>query len=184
MTNTILNIHSDLISRCREKDSQAQYEIYKLYSKAMLNTAYRIVGVVEDAEDVLQDSFTSAFKNLHTYREESSFGAWLKRIVVNKALTLTSKRQKEIMIAESEYEVSYDPSADDFEVEFSVEKIKSAIEDLPNGFKNVITLYLFEGFDHKEIAEVLNINESTSKTQYKRAKDKLREILKSDIKYG
>ncbi|MEP0368273.1 MAG: RNA polymerase sigma factor [Cyclobacteriaceae bacterium] len=184
MTNTTLNIHADLISRCRNNDSQAQYEIYKLYSKAMLNTAFRIIGVVEDAEDVLQESFVSAFKNLHTYREEASFGAWLKRIVVNRALTLAAKKQKEMLIPEVTDEVSEETPKDETDLKLSVEKVKQGIEVLPPGFKSVLTLYLFEGFDHKEIADVLNISESTSKSQYKRAKDKLKEILKSEVKYG
>lgn len=150
----------------------------------MLNTAFRIIGVVEDAEDVLQESFVSAFKNLHSYREEASFGAWLKRIVVNRALTLAAKNQKDMFIPEIEEDVPEETSKDEIELKLSVEKIKQALEELAPGFKSVLSLYLFEGFDHKEIAEILNISESTSKSQYKRAKDKLKEILKSEVKYG
>ncbi|MFT6866749.1 MAG: RNA polymerase sigma factor (sigma-70 family) [Cyclobacteriaceae bacterium] len=184
MTSTTLNIHADLISRCRENDSQAQFEIYKLYAKAMLNTAFRIVGSVEEAEDVLQESFVSAFKNLHTYREEAAFGSWLKRIVVNRALTELKRRKNEILILESGEDVAEEPPKDYSEIHLSIDKIKEAMMDLPKGFRSVLTLYLFEGYDHKEISDILNITESTSKTQYKRAKDKLREILKSEIKYG
>ncbi len=150
----------------------------------MLNTAYRIIGNVEEAEDALQESFISAFKNLHTYREEAAFGAWLKRIVVNRSLTALNRRKNEILIPESGEDVLEEVSADDSEIQLSIEKIKEAMIDLPAGFRSVLTLYLFEGYDHKEIAEILNISESTSKTQYKRAKDKLKELLKSEIKYG
>lgn len=150
----------------------------------MLNTAYRIVGVVEDAEDVLQESFINAFKSIHSYREEASFGAWLKRIVINKALTAATKKQNEILIPEMENDIEDEIPYNDSEIRLSVEKVKEAVKELPNGFRNVLTLYLFEGFDHKEIAEILNISESTSKTQYKRAKDKLKELIKSEIKYG
>lgn len=184
MTNKTLNIHADLISRCRENDSQAQHEIYKLYAKAMLNTAYRIVGVVEDAEDVLQEAFINAFKSLHTYRSEASFGAWLKRIVINKALTAVGKRQLEVSMPEDGLEVADDKPRDDGDIHFNVQRVKEAIQVLPIGFKNVLTLYLLDGYDHREIADILSISESTSKTQYKRAKDKLREILKSKVKYG
>lgn len=184
LTNSTLNIHAELIARCRQNDAQAQYEIYQLYAKAMLNTAYRILGVLEDAEDVLQDSFINAFKSIHTYREEASFGAWLKRIVVNKALSAAGKVKLDLMSTAEDFDVADEAPRDDSQMQLNVQKVKSAMEALPPGFKNVLTLYLIEGFDHKEIAEVLNISESTSKTQYKRAKEKLKELLKSEVKYG
>ncbi len=180
-----VNIHADLIRRCKKQDRAAQFEIYQLYKKAMFNTALRITGESTDAEDVLQDAFVSAFQNLNSYREDATFGAWLKRIVVNKALNHVQKSKKDLMLAdeikEQEPQVDW---AEEKEPVYSVDKIKGAMNQLPSGFRTVLSLYLFEGYDHKEISEIMGITESTSKSQYKRAKDKLKLILKQEVNYG
>ncbi len=152
----------------------------------MLNTAFRIVGTRADAEDVLQESFVSAFKNIDSYREEAAFGAWLKRVVVNRALTHLRNMQRQLFFSEVEEEpmIVDDDPLDEVSMELEVANVKEAVLNLPDGFRSVLTLYLFEGYDHKEISEILNISESTSKTQYKRAKDKLKELLKSKMSYG
>jgi RNA polymerase sigma-70 factor (ECF subfamily) len=180
-----INIHADLIGKCRNDDRTAQFEIYKLYSKAMYNTALRITGGELEAEDALQESFVSAFKNIHNYRSEASFGSWLKRIVINKSLNLVQKTKKDLMMVEDlKEDMEVVEWSDESEPEYSVEKIKQVMNELPSGFRTVLTLYLFEGYDHKEIAEILGITESTSKSQYKRAKDKLKQLLKEKINYG
>lgn len=134
----------------------------------------------EEAEDVLQESFTDAFLKLHTFRHESSFGAWLKQIVVNKCINTLRKRKPDIFLSDS---VPFNDETDttefeDDELQLKVEKIRRAIQLLPEGYRVIFSLYLLEGYDHEEIAEILNISESTSKTQYMRAKNKIREILK------
>ncbi len=180
-----VNIHSDLIRRCKKQDRTAQFEIYQLYKKAMFNTAFRITGEHTDAEDVLQDAFVSAFQNLNSYREDATFGAWLKRIVVNKALNQVQKSKKDLMLVdelkENESQVEW---TEETEPIYSVGNIKLAMQQLPSGFRTVLSLYLFEGYDHKEISEILGITESTSKSQYKRAKDKLKQIIKMEVNYG
>jgi len=151
----------------------------------MFNTALRITGERTDAEDVLQDAFVSAFQNLNSYREDATFGAWLKRIVVNKALNHVQKVKRDLMLVEeAEKEVNEIDWIEESEPNYSVESIKRALNDLPTGFRTVLSLYLFEGYDHKEISEILGITESTSKSQYKRAKDKLKLILKQEVNYG
>lgn len=185
MEPTTVNIHGDLIEKCRSNDSAAQFEIYKLYNKAMFNTALRITGEQTDAEDVLQDAFVSAFQNLASYRADAAFGAWLKRIVINKALNHVQKSKRDLMIAdENETEVEIESWNDQPEPQYSVESIKSGMNMLPSGFRTVLSLYLFEGYDHREISQILKISESTSKTQYKRAKDKLKTILMQEVNYG
>lgn len=172
-----MNIHADLINRCRSQDPSAQYELYKLYSKAMYNTALRITGNSEDAEDALQEGFLSAFRNINSYREEAAFGAWLKRIIVNKSITLWNKRKVKM---ETGLDDQFDlPEIESEEPQYDVSAIKAAMVELPDGFRNVLSLYLLEGYDHSEIAEIMGITESTSKTQYKRAKERLRTILTS-----
>ena len=151
----------------------------------MFNTAYRIVQEQEEAEDVLQESFVNAFKNLNQYRGDSTFGSWLKRIVINNALNKVKKRKLEVSTLDEEHTEIEEPQAiQDKDMKLSVERIKQAIEILPSGFRQVFTLYQFEGYDHKEIGEILGITESTSKSQYNRAKKKLRSMLTKEVIYG
>lgn len=174
MSDNQYNIHSELIERCKRFDQTAQKEIYGLYAKAMLNTAYRITSNIEDAEDVLQESFVSAFKNIHSFRGDASFGAWLKRIVINRAINLT---RKQVILETEEEESTFDPFNDERTDSELVEKVKAAILELLSGFRQVFSLYCMEGYDHKEIAEILQITESTSKTQYKRAKERIKKMI-------
>ncbi len=177
-----VNIHSDLIARAMINDQGAQFELYKKYSAAMYNTALRITKNTALAEDVLQESFLNAFQSLVFYRGEASFGSWLKRIVINKAITMAKKESKfELVEDEGQLE-----RVEEVEVEslYDVDGVKQAIMELPDGFRTVLSLYLIEGYDHKEIAEIMEITESTSKTQYKRAKEKLRTILKTQMNHG
>ena len=184
MEASTLNIHADLIERCKDHDRSAQFEIYKLYSKAMFNTALRITGEQIEAEDVLQDAFVSAFNHLESYRQDASFGAWLKRIVINTALNHVRKKKKDLMLADDLINEERETWEEESEPLYSVESVKRAMRALPSGFRTVLSLYLFEGYDHKEISEILGISESTSKSQYKRAKDKLKMILKKEVNYG
>jgi RNA polymerase sigma factor (sigma-70 family) len=145
----------------------------------MYNIGYRITGNGEDAEDVLQEAFISAFKNLDNYRGDATFGAWLKRIVVNKSINVLKKRKHELMPADDEWDVPDEEPAGDYKEGLTVDRVKKAIEALPDGYRSVLSLYLLEGYDHQEIAGILGITESTSKSQLNRAKGKLREILLS-----
>ena len=147
----------------------------------MYNVGYRIVNNADEAEDVLQEAFISAFKSLHHYRGDSTFGAWLKRIVVNKAINHVSKRKFERIPEDDHWDIGEEVQKDEFEdFPFTVERVKRAIELLPDGYRMVLSLYLLEGYDHQEIAEILKITESTSKSQVNRSKKKLKEILESN----
>ncbi len=174
------NIHQDIIDGCIAGDKSAQYQLYRLYSKAMYNVCFRIVNTSEDAEDVLQEAFISAFKNLESYKGDATFGAWLKRIVINKALNVLKKKNIEIASVEELPEVKDEDRIDFSEELLSVDRIKSAVERLPEGYRLVFSLYLFEGYDHNEISEILGITTSTSKSQFNRSKKKLRELLELD----
>lgn len=184
MEISYINKHADIIDRCVQGDQKAYYEIYKLYSKAMFNICYRIVGTQEIAEDVLQEAFVSAFQNIKNYQGKASFGAWLKRIVVNRAISHLRKQQLDMVELDDRMELKDEGNMDDIGLVMNVDKIREAIQKLPNGFRAVFSLYLLEGYDHKEISEILGISESTSKSQYNRAKKKLREILREEIYYG
>lgn len=143
----------------------------------MYNVGYRIVKDEEEAEDVLQEAFVSAFRNLGHYRGDATFGAWLKRIVVNKAINAVKKKKMERFPEEGQIEAAEEEVEEFEDFPFSVEHVRNAIEQLPDGYRMVLSLYLLEGYDHGEIAEILGISESTSKSQFNRSKKKLKEIL-------
>lgn len=177
MEQQVLNIHSDLIERCRAGDRIAFHNLYKLYVKAMYNVAYRVTNREEDAEDAVQEAFISAFRNLEHYRGDATFGAWLKRIVVNKAINLLQKRRMESIPDSEEWDVVEEEPAADYREGLTVDRVKRAMEQLPDGYRTVLSLYLLEGYDHQEIGEILGVSESTSKSQLNRAKNKLKALL-------
>ncbi|MFD2516257.1 RNA polymerase sigma factor [Pontibacter locisalis] len=172
------DVNSHVIDRCKEGDNRAQYELYKLYSKAMFNVSMRITNDYSEAEDVLQEAFISAFKNLHSYKAEASFGSWLKKIVVNAAINAIRKRRSELVPIDERTIAEVPDEEYEDDLDWQIEKIRKAIQKLPDGYRVVLSLYLLEGYDHAEIGEVLEITESTSKSQYSRAKKKLLEIMK------
>jgi RNA polymerase sigma factor (sigma-70 family) len=170
------NIHQDIIDRCREGDENAQFQLYKLYYKAMYSVSVRIVNDGMEAEDIMQEAFLSAFKKINTYKGEVSFGAWLKKIVVNRSLDYLKKRK--VQLEEIDDRTA---QIEDYQMptqEVKAEVLKSAIQDLPDGYRVVLSLYLIEGYDHDEISQILKISNSSSRTQLLRAKNKLRELLK------
>jgi RNA polymerase sigma-70 factor (ECF subfamily) len=161
-------------------DVRAQYQLYTLYSKAMYNICYRMTNQKEEAEDMLQESFSYAFSKLGSFRFESSFGAWLKRIVVNTCINHLKKKRVDLVYTEHQSDpVSADESVDYGEIRFQVKRVMKALEKLPEGYRIVFSLYLLEGYDHKEIAEILGVTESTSKSQFLRAKQKIKLMLMS-----
>lgn len=178
------SIHQDLINRCIKGDARAQFEIYRLYYKSMYNTCYRMLNDRVEAEDVMQEAFLAAFLKIRTYRGEMSFGSWLKRIVVNRTIDVLRTRKvkfedwNEKIGLPDETAESENPDGLD-RISLRVEKIREAVQKLPEGFRIVLTLALFEGYDHEEIAMILKISESTSRSQLARAKKKLVEFLKA-----
>jgi len=171
--------HYQLVLECKQGSKKACYELYKLYSKAMLNVAFRIVGNIAEAEDVLQEAFVDAFSKLKDFRQDTTFGLWLKQIVVNRSINLLRKRRLELVdLEEGQLEnIAEDEVEDEEEIQFQAARIKEAMKELPEGYRLVISLYLLEGYDHEEIGQILNISENTSRTQFLRAKRKLLEIL-------
>ncbi len=176
------NLHQDLLDGCKAGDQKAQFQIYKLYYKAMYNTSLRIVNDNMEAEDIMQESFLSAFEKIDTYSGTVSFGAWLKKIVINRSLDALSRR-KAIFEDIDSHTGLRDESNDDIarneETDVRVEEVKEAINKLPDGYRIILSLYLLEGYDHDEIAEILSISSSTSRSQLSRAKQRLLEELKN-----
>ncbi len=142
----------------------------------MLNVSYRILQNKEESEDVLQECFVKVFRNLETFRGDASFGSWLKRIVINASLNQLKKRKlntasiDEEMVVPEEEEETVEPS-------YSIQDINKAVASLSDGYRAVFTLYVFEDYSHKEIAETLGVTESTSKSQLNRARFRVKEWL-------
>jgi len=161
----------ELVRRCLRRDDRAQMHLYRKYVQAMYNTVVRMVPNKMDAEDIIQEVFVKVFQKMSEFRGESTLGAWIKRITVNTTLNFIRQR-KEIKFMENEEwdrsnllleEKKIDP-------EFSIKQVHHAIKKLPDGCRVVLNLFLLEGYQHKEIASILKISESTSKTQYRRGK--------------
>lgn len=171
--------HLDLVEACKRGDQKAQFELYRLYYAAMYNTTLRIVGDSDDAEDVMQEAFLKAFTKLETYRKEVSFGAWLKRIVINKALDFLRLKREQLSLEEAgEIGEMVEEPSDTVDVEYRADAIKKAVYALPEGYRIVLSLILLEGYDHDEVSTILNISNATSRTQYHRAKKRLIKLLK------
>lgn len=177
--NSTKQLHQPIIDQCKNNNAKAQMQLYNLYCQAMLNVAYRYVKDRFVAEDVMQDAFIKAFKNIKSYKNEVAFGAWLKRIVINQSIDELKKRKLELVsINEEIYQVEND---EDWKVDntISIDKIVEVINSLKEKYRLVLTLFLLEGYDHSEISEILKITENTSRTHLLRGKRLLKEQLKN-----
>ncbi|MDX2249881.1 MAG: RNA polymerase sigma factor [Bacteroidia bacterium] len=183
---TLAEIPNLLVERCKRGDQMAQFELYKKYTKAMYNVAVRITRDAMEAEDVLQEAFVRAFRSLHSFKGDSTFGAWLKRIVINTSINHLKKRKGDFVdIDEVKIDVSEEkPEKETFAPQWEMKQVREAIMNLPEGYRLVFSLYLIEGYDHKEIGDILGISEATSKSQFSRAKKKLREMLEEAVEPG
>jgi len=172
-------IHKSLIEDSKKGKRKAQTKLYNLYARSMFNICVRMSSSMEEAEDLLQDAFSEAFHKLDTFQYESSFGAWLKRIVINKCINALKAKKADLTFTEQISDIGQLEDATEIEDfnNLKVKQIVEAMKKLPDGYKAIFTLYLIEGYTHNEIADFLNISVSTSKTQYLRAKKKLIEIL-------
>jgi len=172
----------ELVERCKIGDTLAYKELYQRYSRAMYNTCLRILGNITEAEDVLQESFIEAFKNLASFEYRTSFGGWIKQICVNRSINQLKKRKIDWIDIDSTqiYNQPEEHSIDENAIQLKVESVKKAIMQLPDGYRTVLNLYLLEGYDHEEIAGILNVAESTTRSQYIRAKQKLLQILNKE----
>lgn len=168
---------SELIENCKRNDSRAQMKLYDLYCKAMFNTAYNFVKDDMAAQDMMQEGFIKAFAKINTYNAEASFGSWLKRIVINQCLDFIKKKKLETVEIKEDVISIEDDNDWNIDQETSMQAIYSCIELLPQKCKNVVKLYLLEGYDHQEVAQILEISEVSSRSQLSRGKNKLRELL-------
>ncbi|MGB1283956.1 MAG: RNA polymerase sigma factor [Polaribacter sp.] len=177
--STTKQIHQPIIDQCKKNSAKAQMQLYNLYCKGMFLVALRYVKDKHIAEDVMQEAFIKAFKKIHLYKGKVAFGAWLKRIVINQSIDQLKKKKLELVaINEEIYTIKND---EDWQVEstISLDTIVKTIKNLKEKYRLVLTLYLLEGYDHKEISEILGITAVASRTNLLRGKKLLKEQLKS-----
>ena len=181
LAENVVDINRTLIEQCLRGERSAQHQLYKMYAKGMFNICLRMLNTREEAEDMLQECFAEAFQRLKTFRFESTFGAWLKQIVVNHCINEMKRKKAELEYLDDMETLDIPEENDDrpseYELAMSVENVKKAMNQLPDGSKTIFSLYLLEGYDHVEIAQILHITESTSKSQYMRARQRVKEIL-------
>lgn len=168
-----------LIEACKKNDRKAQIEVYDLYYKAMYNASLRIVNDSLLAEDIMQESFLDAFQKLDSFEWRSSFGSWLKRIVINKSLDKIRRKLNEVSMDDVEEEIVLnDNNNDERDVECELEDVRYALKLLPENYRLIIVLHLFEGYDHQEISQILNTSYNNVRVRYLRARNKLVDKIK------
>lgn len=170
---------SGIIDKCRKGEHRAQMQLYTTFYRRVYNACYRVLRDDAEAEDAMQEAFLKAFSALDNYDSSTPFEAWLVRIAINTSID--KLRKKDLELINLNENIYYDiPDSDDDDWENILEqvgKVKSAIEKLSDSNRLIINLYLIEGYDHEEIADILNLAPGTVRVQYKRAKQKLMELI-------
>lgn len=165
----------EIIEGCKQGKQLAQSELFRLYAPKLLGVCYRYAGSRETAEDLLQDTFVKIFKNIQSYRGDGSFEGWMRMIAVNTCLSWIRKNKnlaREIELSHK-HEKFLDEPEEQEAYPISTDELMKHISTLPDGYRVVLNLFAIEGFSHKQIGEQLGISESTSRSQYARAKSVL-----------
>jgi len=169
---------SKILERCKKFERKAQKELYDIYSPVLFGICMRYAKSKFEAEDMLQEGFIKILTKVNDYKGDGSFEGWMRRIIVNTAISMYHKNKKHNDIYEIDEINETDIKGYTIEDnQFTSDELFKVINSLPEGYKVVFNLYAIEGFKHKEIAELLNINQNTSKSQYSRAKEKIRQQL-------
>lgn len=169
-----------IVNGCIQKNALAQEYLYKKFSRKMMGVCLRYSDSQEEGEDVLQNGFISVFENIGSFKGTGSLEGWIRKIMTNTALTHIRKNKKlkqNIALDSVEFAL---PSSNYSNENFAVKDLLKIIQTLPPGFRTVFNLYAIEGYSHKEIGEMLDISEGTSKSQYSRAKSHLQKIISID----
>lgn len=177
MKNQNLDI-AILLERCKENNEKAQLTLYNQYYRAMFNVSYRIVGDSYLAEDIMQESFLKAFRKLDSFSGNVTFGAWLKKIVINTSINELKKSNKYQFESLDDTTEIYDAKEESENYsELKVENVLKTIQSLKSNYKIILTLFFIEGYDLEEITGILNISNENCRTMMSRAKESLRKKL-------
>ncbi len=176
---------TDIIEQCKRNDRKAQLQLYNKYCEGMYHVAFRFLKNAFEAEEAMHEGFINAFAKLHQFTGEVTFGAWLKRIVINKSLDMIKAKKATIVPLNEEVIGKVDEDTESWDVadEVTVDLVKKSIDELPEKYRYPLMLFLVEGYDHQEISEILHITEVASRTMVHRGKKKLKEQLKQ-LNYG
>ena len=167
-----------LLKDCLKQKPGVQKKLYEHFAPAMLGVCFRYTKSREDAEEVLQEGFIKVFSRLHQFKKEGELGAWIRKIMVNTALTYLKTNQKYRYDLLYEEMALHPVSTENPEVNLQAKELAELIRQLPTGFQTIFNLYAVEGYKHAEIATMLGINEGTSRSQYARARALLIEWIK------
>ncbi len=170
----------EIVQGCIKKNAIAQKHLYEKFSRKMMGVCLRYCDSREEGEDVLQNGFTSVFENIESFKGTGALEGWIRRIMVNTALTNIRKNKKLKQNIELDSVEFMIPSSNYLSESFAAKDLLKIIQTLPTGFRTVFNLYAIEGYSHKEIGNMLNISEGTSKSQYSRAKAHLQKIIPID----
>ncbi|APZ46869.1 hypothetical protein BW723_11500 [Polaribacter reichenbachii] len=169
---------NQLIQQCKLNNYSAQLQVYNAYKNMMFGAAVRILKSREEAEDVVQDCFIKGFQKIHQLKEGANLGAWFKRIVINKSLDVVKEKKKIVWVDETFVLEKESDQENEVTNDISIDFIKSCIHQLKEKYSIILTLYLIEDYNHREIGELLNIKESTVRNQYRRGKEQLLLLIK------
>ena len=168
----------EIIKGCRKGKPKAQTELFNRYSGRLLGLCRRYVGSIDEAEDIMISGFMKIFEKIHQFKGDGSFEAWMTRIMVNESLTFI-RRNKNMSVNISIDVTEREPDYSFAEASLDHEQILRMVDDLPVGYRTVFNLYVLEGYNHREIGDLLNISEGASKSQLSRAKAQLRRNILS-----
>lgn len=171
-----LNSEQELLKQCQKGDRQSQMTLYKKYARAMYQVSRNIIKDEMKAEEAMQDAFLSAFEKLDEFKAEVTFGSWLKKIVINKSLDHL-KKDKMYLHAESAENLQLLEDSEEIDLSEKIEAVKKAMNDLPENYRIILSLYYLEGYDYEEISEILNLSYANSRVMLNRAKNKLITLL-------
>lgn len=166
-----------LIEECRKGNRSAQFALYKQHAQRLYSACFRIIGNGPDAEEAMQDAFLKIFTRINQYRSGLCFEAWMQRIAVRTAIDYVRKQKPGLEELTDKYSNIEDEEIEEESIQYSVQKIKHGMQLLPDGYRIILSLYLFEGYDMEEISSILNIKQVTVRTQYLRAKKKLLKLI-------
>src|SRR5690606_8760805 len=171
-----LNSEQELLKQCQKGDRQSQMTLYKKYARAMYQVSRNIIKDEMKAEEAMQDAFLSAFEKLDEFKAEVTFGSWLKKIVINKSLDYL-KKDKMYVNAESAENLQLLEESEEIDLSEKIEAVKKAMNDLPENYRIILSLYYLEGYDYEEISEILDLSYANSRVMLNRAKNKLITLL-------
>lgn len=176
----------ELVKQCLAGEEKGYAMLYNKYAKPIYHAVFRVMGNIAESEDIVQEAFCTAFEQISKLKNQNNFEGWVKRIAINQAIS-TLRKKKMVFADESKLEAVADEEADldeEFLFQCRVDEVKAAIQSLPDGYRTIVSLHLFEDMGQEEIGNLLGISHATVRSQYHRAKKKIFTVLKDKANYG